>query len=76
MVFSEEIKEGCVTETNRIYDRIVGIAKQKGMSVNQVEKQAGVSIGSTCKWNEISPTVRNLKKVANCLDVPVEKLLE
>lgn len=60
----------------RIYDNICAIAKEKGISINSIEKTTELSIGSLCKWNTVSPTVRSLKKVAVALGVPVEKLLE
>jgi transcriptional regulator with XRE-family HTH domain len=52
------------------------LAKAAGLSVNSIEKEAGLSTGSLCKWNTVSPTVRSLKKVSDILNVPVEKLLE
>ena len=65
-----------ITENEKIYDRIVEVAKEKKISINQLEKDADVSIGSVCKWNSVSPTVRNLKKVARCLGVSIDVLLE
>ena len=60
----------------RIYDNICAAAKTIGISINSIEKEAELSSGSLCKWNTVSPTVRSLKKVAEVLKVPVEKLLE
>lgn len=51
-------------------------AKKSGTSINALEKDCGLAIGSVCKWNSVSPTVRNLKKVADRLGVAIEDLLE
>ncbi|MGL5437572.1 MAG: helix-turn-helix domain-containing protein [Lachnospiraceae bacterium] len=60
----------------KIYDEIVKAAKQKKISINTLEKKAGVSAGSVCKWNEVSPSVRSLKKVASELGCTVDDLLQ
>ena len=59
-----------------IYDNICKVAKEAGISINLLEKKCDLAIGSTCKWNSVSPSVRSLKKVADELGVPIEKLLE
>lgn len=65
-----------MAEVMRIYDNIVKIAKEKKISINAIEKECELGIGSLCKWNTVSPTVRSLKKVSNCLDVSINILLE
>lgn len=62
-------------KTIKVYDNICILAKREGISINSIEKTAGLSTGSLCKWNTVSPTVRSLKKVAEVLAVPVEELL-
>lgn len=59
-----------------IYDNICKISKKKGVSINTIEKETNLGIGSLCKWNTVSPTIRNLKKVADYLGVSIETLLE
>lgn len=59
-----------------ICEKIKEICKEKGVSVASVEKKAGLSSGAVGKWNESSPTVANLKAVADVLKVKVDKLLE
>lgn len=59
-----------------IYDNICHEAKKRGISINSIEKETELGTGSLCKWNTVSPTVRNLKKVADYLGVTIEKLLE
>lgn len=58
-----------------IYDNICDKAKELGISINLLEKTAGVSVGSICKWNTVSPTVRSLKKVADILKCSVDDLI-
>ena len=58
-----------------IYDRIKEICKRKGVSVNFVEKKAGLSNGIISKWNLCSPTVENVQAVAKVLECTVDELL-
>ena len=59
-----------------IYDKIKEICKDKGISVASVEEKAGLGNGTITKWNNSSPTVENLKAVADVLKVSVSKILE
>lgn len=52
------------------------------MSINYLEKMAGVSRGSICKWgfagedNKVEPGIWKLEKVAQILGVSVEQLIK
>lgn len=52
------------------------------MSINHLEKIAGISRGSICKWgsadenNKVELGIWKLEKVAKILDVSVEQLIE
>lgn len=59
-----------------VYDNICVAAKSLGLSINYIEAKAGLSAGSICKWNLVSPTARSLKKVAKLLGVTVDSLLK
>lgn len=59
-----------------IYRNISKKANEKGISINFIEKENNLARGSICKWDEVSPTVRNLKKVAVTLGCTVDELLE
>lgn len=60
-----------------IYKNILKIAKEKGFSIASLERQAGMSVGSICKWkNNVSPTVENLKKIADILECTIDELLQ
>ena len=67
-------KKGDVTLN--LYEVIYQISKEKGISINLLEEKAGLSTGSIYKWNTVSPTVKNLKKVAEVLETTVDSLLE
>lgn len=59
----------------RVYDQIKAIAKEKKIPVYKIESAVGLSYGSICKWNEVSPTIGNLKKVADYLNVKIDQLV-
>ena len=55
---------------------IYQISREKGISINQLEEKAELSTGSIYKWTTVSPSVKNLKKVADVLETTVDSLLE
>ena len=63
-------------ENSTLFDRISKRAKEKGMSINQLEEKARLSRGSTYKWSSVSPSVKNLKQVADVLGCSVNDLIE
>ena len=66
---------GVRTKQILIYDNICRRAKEVGISINAIEKETGLAIGSICKWNSVSPSVRSLSKVAQVLKCSVNDLL-
>lgn len=59
-----------------LYDNVKLLCEQKGISVGSIEKALKLSNGSICKWNESEPGILKVKKVADYLGVPIEKLLQ
>lgn len=59
-----------------LYDNVKIFCAEKNISIGQLEKELGFSNGSICKWNENEPGIRKVQKVADYLQVPIEKLLE
>jgi transcriptional regulator with XRE-family HTH domain len=59
-----------------IYEKVLSLAADRGMSISELEKKAGLSKASISKWKKSSPTAGNLKAVAKVLHVKVDKLLE
>lgn len=58
-----------------IYNNIKKICAEKGMSVSQLEKKAGLTNGSISKWNDHVPQADRLNAVAKVLKVKMEKLM-
>lgn len=58
-----------------IYEKIKKICKERKIAVSTVEKEAGLSNGTICKWNKSSPTVDKLQAVAKVINVKVDDLL-
>lgn len=57
-----------------IYRNIRQFAKDQGMPIYILERKAGLSAGSVNHWNNVSPTVASLKKVADVLGVTLDVL--
>ena len=59
-----------------LYDNIKKICDEKKTPVSSMEKELGFPRSYVCKWNENEPGITKVKKVADYLGVPIEKLLE
>lgn len=59
-----------------IYENIKSIAQEKGISIAQIEKMAGLGNGIIGKWRNSNPSIASLFKIAAALDVPVESLVK
>lgn len=59
-----------------IYEKIKALARNRNVSINQVEKDLSFSSSTISKWNVSNPTSEKLKKVADYFDVTMEYLLE
>ncbi len=58
-----------------IYDRIRKVAKERELTIKQLEEEAGLGNGTLRRWNNTSPSIDNLIKVAKILSVSVDALL-
>lgn len=56
-------------------DKIRALCESRGKAVGAVEAACGLSVGAISKWNASSPTVKNLKAVADYFDVTIDDLL-
>lgn len=52
-------------------ERLEEILKEKKMSRRKLEREAGLGVGTVAKWKMFDPTVQNIQKVADVLDVSV-----
>ena len=58
-----------------MYNTINKEAKKKGISIRQLEKSAGIGNGTIGGWNESSPKLDTLKKVADVLGMTASELI-
>ena len=58
-----------------LLDRIKYLAKEKELSLSQIEKDANLAKTSIYTWKNKMPNAKNLEKVANILDTNTDYLL-
>lgn len=58
-----------------IYEKIAALCKERSISISRLEKEVGIGNGTIGRWSISSPTVENLKKVADYFGVSVDRLL-
>lgn len=59
-----------------LHDNIRYYIKEAGLSISETERRAGLARGHIDKWKESSPSVTNIKKVADVLGVTVDELIK
>ena len=59
-----------------VYENVKELCDKKGISITQLEKDAGLSNGSIGKWRNCVPKADSLQAVAKVLKVKMEKLLQ
>lgn len=59
-----------------LYEKIQEICDSKGITVSGLEKDLGFSNSTIRKWKNSSPSIENLKKVADYFGVTVDYFLE
>ena len=59
-----------------ILERILKLCEAKGVSIFKLERETKIGNGTISRWDTSSPTVANLKKVADYFGVTMEELLE
>ena len=57
------------------FDKLVELCKERGISFYRLEKECGIGNGAIAKWKSSSPSVANLKAVADFFGVTVDELL-
>lgn len=58
-----------------ILDNITKLCKEKNVSIARLERETGIGNGTIARWGTSSPTVDNVRKVAEYLGVTVDKLV-
>ena len=59
-----------------LYERIQEICNSRGITVKKLERDLGFSNSTIRKWKTSSPSIENLKKVANYFGVSIEYFLK
>lgn len=59
-----------------ILDKIKVLCRERGTNITEVEKSVGIGFGTVYKWGKVSPSVANLKLVADYFGVTVDDLLK
>lgn len=58
-----------------LYERIKEVAKEKGYSINRLEKELGFARSSMNKFKTSTPSVEKIKTIAEFLGVSVDDLM-
>ena len=58
-----------------LFDRIKRISKERGYSIAEVERKAGISANYMYQWKKRNPSPKALASVADVLNVSVDYLL-
>ncbi|MCT1177978.1 XRE family transcriptional regulator [Pediococcus pentosaceus] len=58
-----------------LFDRIKKISKERGYSIAEVERKAGISTNYLYQWKKREPSPKSLASVAKVLGVSVDYLL-
>lgn len=58
-----------------IFTKLKKICDERGISIRLLEREAGISVGSICKWDESSPTLEKLNAVCNVLEITIDSLV-
>lgn len=59
-----------------LYEKIKKMCNEEGISIAHLERETGISNGQIKRWAKSSPSVENLKKVANYFNVSLEFLAD
>lgn len=55
-----------------MHDKVKKLAKERGISITNLEKELGIGNGTIGKWRESSPNVETLAKVAQYFGVSMD----
>ena len=58
-----------------VLDKIKELAKRKGLSLVELNDKAGLGKNVIYSWKHKTPTIENIKKVADVLDVSTDYIL-
>ncbi len=55
-------------------ERIKKLAKERGLTLQQVAEKAGIGINSIYRWNKVTPSSNSLEKVAKVFNITPDYL--
>lgn len=58
-----------------IYKNIAALCKEKGISIAKLERETGIGNGTISRWGISSPSVENVRKVAEYFGTTVDALI-
>lgn len=58
-----------------VLGNITKLCKEKKISIAKLERDTGISNGTIGRWEKSSPTVENLKKVADYFGCTIDELI-
>ena len=58
-----------------LFKNIAKLCKEKGVSIARLEREIGIGNGTVARWGTSSPTVDNVRKVADYFGVTVDNLI-
>jgi transcriptional regulator with XRE-family HTH domain len=59
---------------NVLFERVVELCKEKGISQRKLQEDVGMSTGALSKWKTSTPNAELLQKVADYFDVTIDYL--
>ncbi len=58
-----------------LYERVKDLCSEHDTNVYNLEKLLGFPRSSICKWNVNIPSIEKVKRVADALNEPIEKIV-
>ena len=58
-----------------LYDKIKCLCAKSGISIARMERETDLGVKTVQRWNEISPSVDKVKRVADYFGVTVDELM-
>lgn len=59
-----------------IYKNIVNLCKSRNIAVSALERETGLGNGTIGRWKTVSPSVDNVKKVADFFGITIDSLMQ
>ena len=74
LLIQKNIRKEDFVDTSTIHKNIVRISKEKKIPLYAIESACGLPSGTISKWKYVSPISKNLKAVADFLEVTMDEI--